>query len=148
MGFLEEINSAMKEAMKSGDKVTSGTLKMLKTDITYEKTKTGADLTEEQILEVVMRAAKKRKEAISEYERAGRQELADAEKAELEVISGYLPEQMGEDAISKAVEEIIAGFGEITQKDFGRVMGMAMQELKGKADGAVVRKILQSKLKA
>jgi len=147
MSLLDDINTAMKDAMKSGDKVTSGTLKMLKTDFTYEKTKTGLDLTDEQILEVIMRAAKKRKEAISEYEKAGRTELADVEKAELEVISKYLPEQMDEAAVAAIVDKIITGFGEVTKKDFGKVMGAAMKELKGKTDGNVVKKVLEGKLK-
>lgn len=146
MSLLQRIEADMKEALKSGDKERSGTLKMLKSDMMYEKAKTGKDISEDQALEVINRAAKRRKESIREYEAAGRKDLADIEAFELKIIEEYLPEQMSLEEIEKAVDKILAGAGEVTQKDFGRLMGMAARELKGRADGAVIREVLQRKL--
>jgi len=146
MNLLEKIEAGMKESLKSGDKDRSGTLKMLKSDMMYEKAKTGKDLTEDQMQEAVMRAAKKRKESIREYEAAGRKDLADQEAVELKIIEEFMPEQMSHDEIEKAVDEILSNAGEVSQKDFGKLMGMASRELKGKADGAIIKEIMQKKL--
>jgi len=146
MSLSQKIDEDMRNAMKTGDKERTGTLKMLKSDITYEKAKTGEDPTDEQVLDVINRAAKKRKEAVKEYEAAGRSDLAAAEAAELKIIEEYLPEQMSEDQISAALDKILAEAGEVNQKMFGKLMGMASKELKGKADGAVIKDILQKKL--
>jgi len=146
MSLSQKIDEDMRNAMKAGDKERTGTLKMLKSDITYEKAKTGEDPTDEQVLDVINRAAKKRKEAVKEYEAAGRSDLAAAEAAELKIIEEYLPEQMSEDQISAALDKILAEAGEVNQKMFGKLMGMASKELKGKADGAVIKDILQKKL--
>jgi uncharacterized protein YqeY len=146
MSLLQQIESELKNAMKEGNEAKTRTLKMLKSDITYEKAKTGDDISDETILEVIARAGKKRKEAIEEYTKAGREELAAAEKEELEIISAYLPEQMSEDEISAALDAIISETGAESKKDFGRVMGQAMQQLKGKADGGLVKKLLTEKL--
>jgi len=146
MGLVQQIDEELKNSMKSGDKERAGTLKMLKSDLTYEKAKTGEDISDEQALDVIKRAAKRRKDAIREYEAAGRSDLADKEAAELKIIEEYLPEQMSEEEISAALDKILAEAGEVNQKMFGKLMGMAAKELKGKADGAVIKEILQKKL--
>lgn len=146
MSILQKIETEMKEALKSGNKERSGTLKMLKSDMMYEKAKTGQDLTDEQALEVIKRAAKRRKESIREFEAAGRNDLVEVEAGELKIIEEYLPEQLGAEEIGKVVDRILAGAGEVTQKDFGRIMGMAAKELKGKADGALIKEILQGRM--
>lgn len=146
MSLSQKIDEDMRNAMKSGDKDRSGTLKMLKSDITYEKAKTGEEPTDGQVLDVINRAAKRRKEAIKEYEAAGRTDLAAAEASELKIIEEYLPEQMSEEQISAALDKILAEAGEVSQKMFGRLMGIASKELKGKADGSVIKDILQKKL--
>ncbi len=146
MNLLERIEAGMKESLKSGDKDRSGTLKMLKSDMMYEKGKTGKDLTDEQMQESVNRAAKKRKESIREYEAAGRQDLADQEAIELKIIEEFMPQQMSHEEIEKAVDKILSTAGEVTQKDFGKLMGMASKELKGKADGAIIKEIMQKRL--
>lgn len=146
MSLLQKIESDMKDALKSCDKERSGTLKMLKSDMMYEKAKTGQEITDEQALDVIKRAAKRRKESIREFEAAGRNDLASVEAGELKIIEEYLPEQLGEDEIVKVVDRILAAAGEITQKDFGRIMGMAAKELKGKADGALIKEVLQRRM--
>ena len=146
MSLLQKIEADMKESLKSGNKERSGTLKMLKSDMMYEKAKTGQEITDDQALDVIKRAAKRRKESIREFDAAGRNDLSAAEAGELKIIEEYLPEQLGPEEIAKVLDKILAEAGEVTQKDFGRIMGMASKDLKGKADGAVIKDILQGKL--
>jgi len=146
VNLLEKIEAGMKESLKSGDKERSGTLKTLKSDMMYEKAKTGQDISDVQMEEVIMRAAKKRKESIREYEAAGRQDLADREAAELKIIEEFMPKQMSREEIESAVDKILSSAEEVSQKAFGKLMGAASKELKGKADGAVIKEILQKKL--
>ena len=146
MNLLERIEAGMKETLKSGDGDRSETLKMLKSDMMYEKGKTGKDLTDEQMQESVTRGAKRRKESIREYEAAGRKDLADKEAVELKIIEEFLPAQMSPEDVEKAVDKILSSAGEVSQKDFGKIMGMASRELKGVADGAVIKEIVQKRL--
>ncbi len=146
MNPLEKIEADFREAVKQKNSIRSETLKMLKTDLMYEKAKIGEDLNEEKMTEVLNRAAKKRKEASREYRKGNREDLAEKEEQELAIIEAYLPEQLSEEEIGSIIDRVIADMGEVTQKDFGRVMGSAMKELKGKADGALVKKILTGKL--
>ena len=146
MSIHETIESDLKEAIKNKNELLISTLRMLKSDIMYEKTKGTHELTDEKIIEVLNRSAKKRKEAITEYEKAGRNDLATKEKQELEIIMKYLPQQMSEEEISAYVDKVIASMGTVTKKDMGKVMGQVMKDLKGKADGQVVKHIVQNKL--
>lgn len=146
MAILATIESDLKDAIKSKNELLSSTLRMLKSDIMYEKTKGAEDLTDEKIIEVLTRSAKRRKEAITEYEKAGRNDLADKEKKELEIIMKYLPQQMSESEIVSYIDKIIASMGTVTKNDMGKVMGQVMKDLKGKADGQRVKQIVQNKL--
>jgi uncharacterized protein len=146
MNLLEKIDQDLKNAMKAGDTVRAGTLKMLKSDIAYEKGKTGKELTEELIIEIVSRSAKRRRDSIKEFQKGNRQDLVDKEKIELAIVEEYLPKQMSEEEIDTHISEKLASLGALTQKDIGRVMGEIMKELKGKADGGVVKTILSKKI--
>lgn len=146
MSLLERIDADLKKAIKSGDTVRAGTLKMLKSDISYEKGKTGKDLGEEQIIELLSRAAKRRKESIKEFQKGNREDLAENEAAELAVVEEYLPKQLSREEVEAHITKTLAGMGEITQKDFGRVMGEIMKEMKGRVDGALVKAVLGEKI--
>ncbi|HPV43231.1 MAG TPA: GatB/YqeY domain-containing protein [Spirochaetota bacterium] len=146
MNLLEKIDTDLKSAMKNGDIVRTETLKMLKSDIAYEKGKTGKDLTDEQLIEVVSRSAKRRRESIKEFQKGNRQDLVDNETRQLAVVEEYLPQQMTEEEIEKYISDKIAALGTITQKEIGKVMGELMKELKGKADGGAVKAILSKKI--
>jgi uncharacterized protein YqeY len=146
MNLLEKIDTDLKSAMKNGDTVRTETLKMLKSDIAYEKGKTGKDLTDEQLIEVVSRSAKRRRESIKEFQKGNRQDLVDNETRQLAVVEEYLPQQMTEEEIEKYISDKIAALGTITQKEIGKVMGELMKELKGKADGGAVKAILSKKI--
>lgn len=146
MNLIEKIEAELKTAMKNGDTLRAETLKMLKSDLTYEKAKTGKDLGEHQILEVLSRAAKRRREAISEFKKGNRPDLAEKEAKELAIVEEFLPAQMSEEEIAAAIEAKLAAMGSYTQKDAGRIMGELMKELKGKADGTVVKNLLTKRL--
>ncbi len=146
MSLIGTIENDLTSARKTGDRIKSDTLKMVKSDLMYEKAKTGNELTEEQILEVVARAAKKRREAIQEYKKGNRPDLVQKETDELFIIEQYLPEQLTEQDIEDIISEKLKEFGSVTKKDFGQIMGVLMNELKGKADGSLVKDILMKKL--
>ncbi len=149
MNFEEKINDEMKKAMKSGDKLRLLTLRSIRSAI-IEFNKSGSDkpLDSDLATELLLKQAKQRKDAIEMYKQGNRQELVDKETRELEIINEFLPKQMSEDEISEAVKSIIADTGADSIKDMGKVMGIAMKELKGKADGNQVKEIVKRELEA
>ena len=112
----------------------------------YEKTKGTEELSDEKVLEIILRAAKKRKESIEEFTRAGRNDLAANEEIELKYIESYLPKQLGTEEIEAAIDAKFKELGEVSKRDFGKIMGVIMKELKGQADGNDVKMILTRKL--
>jgi hypothetical protein len=149
MSLNEQINNDLKTAMKSGDKVRLDTIRLLRAAlIELAKRGEGKEITADDELAVLLAATKKRKEAIEVYERAGRQELAQQERNELEIISSYLPKQLSVEEAAAVVQRIISETGASSAKDFGKVMPLAMKELKGKFDGKVVQEMVKAKLGA
>ena len=147
MSLSEKIASNLKEAMKSGQRTRVDVLRMIKAQIKNVEIEKGRPLTEEEEIQVLQSAAKKRKEAIALYEKGGRPELAAKEKEELAVIEGFLPEQMSREEIDAVVAEIISEVGASSVKDLGKVMKEAMGRLRGQADGKVVQEIVRARLK-
>ncbi|MEX0735855.1 MAG: GatB/YqeY domain-containing protein [Bacteroidota bacterium] len=147
MTLTEQISADMKVAMKSGEKLRLETLRTVRAQI-IELTKRGSDkpITPDDELSVLMAAMKKRKEAIELYEKAGRSELARQEQEELKIISSYLPTPMTREEAEKTVESIIRTTGASSPRDFGKVMPLAMKELKGRIDGKIVQELVKSKL--
>lgn len=146
--LLETINANLKEAMKSGDPVRLGTLRMLAAAIhnrEIEKHGKGG-LTAEDVDDIVQKEAKKRKESIQLFTQGGRADLAAAEAAELAILKVYLPEELSEDEVRKVVAATIAAVKPQGAKDFGKVMGVAMKELKGRADSALVTALIKEAL--
>ncbi|KQB87215.1 GatB/YqeY domain-containing protein [Corynebacterium lowii] len=127
----------LKEAMKAKDKNRTGTIRMLLAAIQEEETKgTKHELTDEDVLKVIAREIKKRRESAEVYATNGRQELADAELAEVEVLQSYQPEQLDDAALQDLVAKVIAGMDPApTMKDMGQVMKAATAEAAGRADG-------------
>jgi uncharacterized protein YqeY len=149
MSLTEQINADLKAAMKSGDSVKLNTIRSIRAQIIeFSKNGTGEAITPEIEMSMLLSAAKKRKESIEMYEKGGRQDLADQEKRELEIISSYLPKQMTKEEAEAVIAKIIAETGAASAKDFGKVMPLAMKELKGKFDGKVVQEIVKQKLGA
>ena len=146
----EKLFDDLKQAMKRADQETVGVLRILLTAIKNKeiekKTKNGGDgqLTDEEVIQVLMSDAKKHKESIEIFTKGDRKDLADKEEKELAIIQKYLPKQLSEAEIEQIIDKVLR---EISAKDFGSVMKEVMRELKGKADGKIVSSIIQRKLK-
>ena len=138
----ERLRSDLTEAIKDRDKVRSGTIRLVLTAITEAEVagSEAVELSDQQVLDVVIREAKKRREAEEAYANAGRAELAEKEHAESEVLAGYLPKQLTQTEIVAIVASAIAaaGAGELGMKGMGKVMAQVTPETKGRADGRVV----------
>ena len=150
MSLKQKIVDDLKSAMKSGDTTKRDTLRMLDSMIKnfeIEKKKKEEGLNDEEVCQVIARAIKQRKDSASQYASGGRPELAEKENKEIEILSAYMPEQMGEDQVREEVKKIIAEVGATSKADMGKVMGAAMGKLKGKADGSTVKKIVEEELK-
>ena len=153
MSLLEQIDSDFKEALKNKDADQLSTLRLLKAEITNlekEKPVQGKEnkITDDQVKQIVSRAVKKRKEAINEFKKGGRQDLVQKEEQELEQLTCYLPQQLGEAEITQKAEQVIEKLNASSNKDAGKVMGAVMKELAGQADGkqtmAIIQKLLSS----
>lgn len=143
------IQEDLKQAMLAKDEFKLSTLRMLKSALQYfeiQKGGAGYTATDEDVLEVVGKEIKKRRESIEMYRNGGRDELAEKEEKELQILQAYLPEQMSEDEVRKLVKEAISATGAATPQDMGKVMGALMPKVKGKADGNLVSRIVREKL--
>ena len=149
MTLKDKIQEDLKQAMLSKAEEKLSTIRMLKSALQYfeiQKGGAGYEASDEDVVEVVGREIKKRRESIEMFEKGGRQELADKEKSELEILQTYLPEQLSEEEIRKLVEEAISQTGATTISDMGKVMGFLSPKTKGKADGSLVSTIVKEKL--
>lgn len=150
MSLKDRISDDIKTAMKAKDKLRLETVRSIKKVIIEDESTVrgkGQDaLTTEQELAVLTRLAKQRKDAIAQYTHANRSDLAEKEAAELAIIEEYLPAQMSDEAIEATIDALIAKTGASSAKDMGKVMGPAMKELKGRADGAKVQALVKAKL--
>jgi hypothetical protein len=146
--LVEQINEDLKKAMREHDETAKLVLRSVKTAIT-EAQKSGAEqreLTPEEVLRVITKQAKQRRDAIAEYEKAGRMDLADKEKAELKILEHYLPKQLTQAELEQIVQLVIAEVGATSLRDMGKVMSTVMSRVAGKADGKVVSQIVRRML--
>ena len=141
MSLKEKLLSDMKEAMKSKDSVRLGTVRSVISAVKSQEIDTRKDLKEEEILTIVSREVKKRKEAATLYEQGKRPELKDKEIQEMEILQTYLPEQVSEEDLRRRIQEVIAETGAEGMKDFGKIMKTLVPEFKGKADNAVIKEL-------
>ena len=150
MSLHQSIKASIPDAMKARDEVLKLTLRSLVTAMTNEvvakKRKPDEFLTDEEALVVIKRAANQRKDSIEQYEKGGRPELAEPERAELAIIESYLPAQMSREDVEKLVKEKISEAGITSKAESGKFIGGLMKELKGQADGALVKEIVDSLL--
>jgi uncharacterized protein YqeY len=146
MSLVERLNQDMKLAMKNKDKLKLSVIRMVKASVKNEEINQGSPLTDEQVLAVVTRELKQRRDSLQEFDKAGREDLAAPTREEIEILLEYMPEQMGEDEIRRVVSEAIQQVGAQSKKDLGKVMGVLMPKVKGRADGALVNKIVQELL--
>lgn len=150
MSLKDQIGEDIKTAMKAKDKLRLETVRSIKKVLLEKEVSlrpSGQEaLTAEQELEVLAQLAKQRRDSIEQYSQAGRQDLAEQEALELAIIEAYLPEQLSDEEISATLDELIASVNAQSPKDMGKVMGPAMQQLKGRADGQKVQAMVKAKL--
>lgn len=148
MGLQEKLMNDLKEAMKARDKVRMETIRGLRAQLKNREIEKGSALNEEEEIQVLTSAVKKRKESIEQFRAVNRPERAEEEERELRIIQQYLPEQMGEEEIARLVEEAIRETAAASLKDMGKVMGKIMPRVKGRADGRLVQSLVKKKLEA
>lgn len=144
--ILDDLKSAMKQQQADRLRVLrSLKAKILEKEISERKGGEG-EISDEQVIEVLMKAAKQRKESIDQFEQGGRDDLVEKEKEELVIIEEFLPKMMSEDEVRASVKEQINQLGASDMSDMGKVMGVMMAKLKGKADGSLVSRVVKEEL--
>jgi uncharacterized protein YqeY len=144
----ERLNQAFKEALKGQQEVALSTLRMLRTAIRNKEVELRHSLIDLEIQAVIGTQAKQRREAISEYTKAGRPDLAHKEEEELSVLLSFLPPQLSPEELERDIISIIAEVGAASPQDLGKVMKIAMARFTGRADGKVVQEIVKRRLSA
>ena len=136
--MLNKINEDLKTAIKQGDKIKKSVLRYLKSEIHNREISIGSSLTDEQIIDVLNKQAKQRRESIEAYKNGKRIDLVQIEEEELSIIMHYLPDQLSETEIENIVKEGILETKATSSKDIGKVMSWIMPKVKGKADGKII----------
>ena len=138
MSLKETLFQDLKTAMKDKDTVRKNTIQLVRAGVLQIEKDNHVELDDDGVLDVIAKELKKRRDSLPEFEKSGRTDLIDNINKEIEVLLGYLPEQLTEDEIQKIVEETIAETGAATMKDMGKVMGAVSSKVKGRADNRVV----------
>ncbi len=147
MDLKQRITTDLTAAMKAKDAARLSTLRMVKASMTNREIEKGGELSDEELVKVMQSLVKQRRDSVEQYEKAGRQELADKELSEIKVIEEYLPQAATREEIERAVEEAIAETNAQSMRDMGAVMKAAQARLAGRsADGRVVSEIVKAKL--
>jgi len=148
MSLQERLVDDMKAAMKSGDALQVSVIRLLRSEIRNTEIAKREPLTEDELVQVVARESKRRREAIEQFQKGGRADLVDKETAELHILSCYLPEQLDEGEIVGIAREVISELQAMSKADKGRVMGVMMQRVRGRADGKLVNRLVDSLLES
>ncbi len=142
MSPSEQIDRDIIEALKGGDKPRLVVLRGLKSDLKYKQIESGEKLSDEQVIEVLSSAAKRRRDSIEQFRRGDRDDLVQQEESELAIITTYLPKQLSEDELRQLAEAAIAEVEADSPKQMGQVMKVLMPQVKGRADGKLVSKMI------
>ena len=146
MSLKDRILQEVKDAMRAKDKPRLATLRLITAAIKQQEVDERIELNDTQVLALLDKMCKQRRESISQFEKAGRDDLIAQEVSELEIIQTYLPEQLGEDEIAALIEETMAATGAASIKDMGKVMGQLKPKLQGRADMGAVSAMIKAKL--
>lgn len=141
MSLSDVILTDLKKAMKEGDEVGKQTLRMLRSELNAREIDLGRALDEGEELAVLTSAVKMRRDAIAEYDKAGRTDLADVERAQIEVVQRYLPTQLGEDEARDAIRGLAAELGVSSKKDMGRLIKAVMERYRGQIEGKLASRL-------
>ncbi|RUM61579.1 MAG: GatB/YqeY domain-containing protein [Persephonella sp.] len=144
--LLNRLQNEMKEALKSKNKERLSVIRMLISEIKKEQIDKKRELTDDDIIKIIQRYAKQRKDAIEQYKKANRQDLVEKEEKELNIVLEFLPKQFSKEELEKIVDECINEVGATSLKDMGKVMKVVLDRVKGRADGKVVSEIVRKRL--
>jgi len=149
MTLLATLKEDLKSSLKAKQQTKLNVLRQLLASIKNSAIEIGKaedQLDEQEVIKALKKEAKKRKDSIESFKQGGRQELAQQEQQELDIINTYLPQELGEDEIKKVVQEVVSNMGEITPSDFGNIMKEVMAKLNGQADGKLVSQLVKQQL--
>ncbi len=146
MSLSERLNDDMKNAMRSQDKFRLSVIRMVRSSIKNVEIDQRKTLTDNEVLEILGRELKQRKDSLQEFEKAGRDDLVESLKAEIDIISEYMPEQLSEEEVADIVKQTIQEVGASSKAEMGKVMGALMPKVKGRADGKLVNQLVQQLL--
>lgn len=146
MSIKTTVNDAMKDAMRARDKVRLGTIRLIQSEFKRVEVDERIEIGDDRALTIMDKMLKQRRDSAKQYEDAGRQELADIELAEIEVIQEFLPKQLSEEEIGELIEKAIADTGASGMQDMGKLMGVLKPQLQGRADMGKVSGLVKSKL--
>ncbi|ANE47314.1 aspartyl-tRNA amidotransferase [Paenibacillus swuensis] len=143
MSLSERLNGDMKQAMRDQDKFKLSVIRMIRSNIKNQEIDLKRDLNDDEVLDILAREIKQRKDSLQEFDKAGREDLATQVKAEIEIIGQYLPQQLTEEEITAIVQQTIQEVGASSKADMGKVMSALMPKTKGRADGKLVNQAVQ-----
>ncbi|GGN96780.1 GatB/YqeY domain-containing protein [Saccharibacillus kuerlensis] len=146
MNLSERLNEDMKQAMRSKDKFKLSTIRMIRATIKNQEIDLKRTLDDAEVLEILSREIKQRKDALQEFEKAGREDLAETLRAEIDIVAEYLPAQLSEEEVKAIVQQTIQETGASSKADMGKVMAALMPKVKGRADGKLVNQVVQQNL--
>ena len=146
MSLKAQITEAMKDAMRAKEKTRLGTIRLIQAEIKRIEVDERIEIDDERLLVVLDKMIKQRRDSIKQYEAAARQELADIEQAEIEVIQTFLPAALTEDEINTLIKDAIAATGAESMRDMGKVMGMIKPQIQGRADAGAVSGLIKAAL--
>ncbi|MCX6345351.1 MAG: GatB/YqeY domain-containing protein [Armatimonadetes bacterium] len=145
--MIDKLQEDMKNAQKSKDVLKLSTIRLIRSSVSYSQIEKGRELTDDEVLAVITKEAKQRRESIEAARNVGRNDIAEQESAELDILKQYLPEQLSEAEVEAIVREVVAEVGAADLKDRGKVMGPIMQKTRGRADGRMVGQIVERVLR-
>ncbi|VAX22666.1 Transamidase GatB domain protein [hydrothermal vent metagenome] len=148
MSLKERLSDEMKSAMKNKDKLRLSTIRMVISAVKNKEIEKGGELNDSGVEDLITKAVKQRRDSAEQYRNGDRIELAEKEEAEIVILKAYLPQQMGEEQIRALVRSAVEQAGATSIKEMGKVMGLLMPKVKGKADGSAVNKIVKEILGA
>ncbi len=142
----QKLKDDLKSAQINRDEVRVSTLRLLLSEINNSKISKGSELTDDEIIAVVQKEAKKRRESVESFKKGGREDLANKEQSELEILQTYMPEGLSNEELTKLVEGSINELGANSLASMGKVMSLVMSKVEGRADGSEVSKLVKEKL--
>ena len=146
MSLQQKISDALKEGMRAKDEAKLSSLRLVLTAMKKREKEVRRPLEDQEVGAVISSQIKQRRESIDQYRKVGREDLAEAEERELEVLQAFMPEQLSVEEVSQAVDEVIAEVGAVSMRDMGKVMKATMAKLAGRADGRAINAMVKAKL--